>query len=72
MKIQVLGTGCAKCRETLARVRQAADTLGIRAEIDKVENVQDIMAFGIVATPAVAIDGAVRISSCPERSRGLE
>ena len=58
----MLGTGCPKCRETIARVRQAVDALGVTAEIEKVEKIQDIMAFGIVATPAVAIDGAVRIS----------
>ena len=74
MRIQVLGTGCPKCRETLARVRQALDALGIGAEVEKVESIQDIAAFGIVATPAVAIDGAVRISrgSPPSRrSRGF-
>ena len=62
MRIQVLGTGCPKCRETIARVRRAVEALGVAAEIEKVEKIQDIMAFGIVATPAVAIDGAVKIS----------
>ena len=62
MRIQVLGTGCPKCRETVARVRQAVEALGVAAEIEKIEKIQDIMAFGIVATPAVAIDGAVKIS----------
>lgn len=62
MRIEVLGTGCPKCRETLARVRRAREALGIRAEIHKVEDIRGIMAFGIVATPAVAIDGTVRIS----------
>jgi small redox-active disulfide protein 2 len=62
VKIEVLGTGCPKCRETLARVRSALDALGIRAEIHKVEDIRDIMTFGVIATPAVAIDGAVRIS----------
>jgi small redox-active disulfide protein 2 len=62
VRIQVLGTGCPKCRETLVRVRQAADALGLAPEIEKVEAIADIMAFGIVATPAVAVDGVVRIS----------
>jgi small redox-active disulfide protein 2 len=62
LRIQVLGTGCPKCRETLARVRQAADDLGVDAEIEKVEKIQDIMAFGIVATPAVAVDGVVKVA----------
>jgi small redox-active disulfide protein 2 len=62
VKIEVLGTGCPKCRETLARVRSVLDALGIRAEIHKVEDIRDIMTFGVIATPAVAIDGAVRIS----------
>jgi small redox-active disulfide protein 2 len=62
VRIQVLGTGCPKCRETLARVREAAEALGVDAEIEKVEKIQDIIAFGIVATPAVAIDGVVKIA----------
>jgi small redox-active disulfide protein 2 len=62
MRVQVLGTGCPKCRETLARVREAAEALGVDAEIEKVERIQDIVAFGIVATPAVAIDGVVRVA----------
>jgi small redox-active disulfide protein 2 len=62
MKVQVLGTGCPKCRETLARVEEAVAGLGVEVEVEKVERIQDIMAFGVVATPAVAVDGAVRIS----------
>lgn len=62
MRIQVLGTGCPKCRETLARVREAANALGVAAKIEKVEDIRDIIAFGIVATPAIAIDGVVKIS----------
>jgi small redox-active disulfide protein 2 len=62
VRIQVLGTGCPKCRETLARVREAAAVLGVDPEIEKVERIQDIMAFGIIATPAVAVDGVVKLS----------
>jgi len=62
LRIQVLGTGCPKCRETLARVREAANALGVAAKIEKVEDIRDIIAFGIVATPAIAIDGVVKIS----------
>jgi small redox-active disulfide protein 2 len=57
VRIQVLGTGCPKCRETIARVREAVDALGVAAEIEKVDDIP----FGIVATPAVAVNGAVKI-----------
>lgn len=62
MKIQVLGTGCPKCRETVARVERAVRETGVDATVEKVEKIQDIVAFGILATPAVAVDGTVRIS----------
>jgi len=62
MKIQVLGTGCPKCRETLERVERAVNDSGVDATIEKVEGVAEIMSFGVVATPAIAIDGVVRFS----------
>lgn len=60
MKIQVLGTGCPKCREVTARVERVVLDLGLDVEIEKVESLKDIVAFGVVATPAVAIDGEIR------------
>jgi small redox-active disulfide protein 2 len=62
MKIAILGTGCAKCKETAEVVRQAVSQAGVDATVDKVEDIQEIMRFKVMSTPAVAIDGTVRIS----------
>jgi len=60
MKIQILGTGCAKC-ENLARVAEAAaQELQLDYEIEKVKELNKIMAFGVMVTPALAIDGEVK------------
>jgi small redox-active disulfide protein 2 len=61
MKIQILGTGCPKCRKTFERVEEAVKDLGVSAEVEKVEDLKAIMNFGVMVTPAVAIDGEVRI-----------
>ena len=60
MKIQVLGTGCPKCRKTYEHVEEAVRDLGISADLEKVEDLKAIMGFGIMTTPAVAIDGEVK------------
>ena len=57
--IKVLGTGCANCRATTQRVEQVAKALGVAVTLEKVEAIQDIMSYGILATPGVAIDGKV-------------
>jgi small redox-active disulfide protein 2 len=62
MKIEVLGTGCAKCRATEKNVRKAVEELGIQAEVVKVEDLQDIINRGVMMTPAVVVDGVVKIS----------
>lgn len=56
-KIQILGTGCAKCNELMANAKEAALTLGEDVEIEKVTDLNDIMKFGCMTTPALAIDG---------------
>ena len=62
MKIEVLGTGCAKCRATEKNVKKALEELGIQAEVVKVEDLQDIINRGVMMTPAVVVDGEVKIS----------
>ena len=62
MKIQVLGTGCPKCNKTYDNVRQAVSEAGVDAEVEKVEDLKSIMEFNVMMTPAVAIDGDVKVS----------
>jgi len=61
MKIQILGTGCAKCQLLEKNAREAIQELGLNAEIVKVTNVDDIMAMGVMMTPALAIDDDVKV-----------
>ena len=62
MKIEILGTGCAKCKATEKIVRKAVEELGIQAEVVKVEDLQDIINRGVMMTPAVVVDGEIKIS----------
>ena len=59
MKIQILGTGCPKCKKLGELVDQAAKKLGIAYELEKVTEVAKIVDFGVMSTPALAIDGKV-------------
>ncbi len=59
-KIQILGTGCPKCTTLLANAEAAVRMLGIEATIEKVDKIADIMKFGVMMTPALAIDGQVK------------
>lgn len=59
-KIQVLGTGCSKCKTLLANAEAAVQALGIEAQVEKVEKIQDIMKFGVMTTPALVVDGVVK------------
>ena len=61
MKIQVLGTGCPKCKKTAEAAKAAVNELGIEAEIEKVTDLNEIMKFGVMLTPALAVDGDVKI-----------
>ncbi|MGZ9135505.1 MAG: thioredoxin family protein [Candidatus Deferrimicrobiaceae bacterium] len=62
MEIAILGTGCPKCKQTTEVVRQAVEQTDISATIQKVEDIQEIMKYRVMMTPAVAIDGQVKIS----------
>jgi small redox-active disulfide protein 2 len=62
VRIAILGTGCPKCRETAKVVRQAVEQAEISATIEKIEDIREIMKYRVMMTPAVAIDGEVRIS----------
>lgn len=62
MKIEVLGTGCAKCKTLYEAVQKAVKEMGIEAEIIKVEDIPSIMKYGVMSTPALVIDGQVKFS----------
>ncbi len=62
MKIQILGTGCPKCKQLAQNAEEAVKALGIEAEIEKVTGINEIMKFGVMMTPALAIDGTVKSS----------
>lgn len=59
-KLQILGTGCPKCTLLATQTEAAAKSLGIEYEIVKVSNVNDIVDFGVMSTPALAVDGVVK------------
>ena len=60
--IKILGTGCAKCKQTEAVIRETLSDMGLDANIEKVEDIQKIMEYDIMSTPAVVLDGAVKIT----------
>jgi small redox-active disulfide protein 2 len=61
-KIQILGTGCAKCQKLAAVTEEAAKALGLTYEIEKVTELDRIMGFGVMFTPALVVDGTVKIA----------
>jgi small redox-active disulfide protein 2 len=61
MKIEILGSGCAKCKSVEKLVRNIVEELGIQADIIKVDDLQEIVNRGIMMTPAVFIDGEAKI-----------
>jgi len=62
MKIGILGTGCPKCKKLAQNVEEAVKELKIDAEILKVANINEIMNYGVMMTPALAIDGEVKLA----------
>jgi small redox-active disulfide protein 2 len=59
-KIQILGTGCPKCRQLLQNAERACSALGDEYEVEKVDDINKILEFGIMMTPALAVDGEVK------------
>jgi len=62
MKIQILGTGCPKCKQVEANAREAVKNSGIDAVIEKVTDINRIIDFGVTVTPALAVDGEIKFS----------
>lgn len=62
MKIEILGMGCQKCGKLMENTKKAAAELNIQAEFVKVEDIKTIMSYGVMATPALVVDGVVKVS----------
>ena len=62
MIIQILGTGCPKCKQLTANAEQAIRELGVSAEVEKVTDIKEIMKFGVMLTPGLAVNGQVKAS----------
>jgi small redox-active disulfide protein 2 len=60
-KLQILGTGCPNCQKLTAQTEAAAQALGIDYELEKVTDLDQIMSFGVMMTPALAVDGQVKV-----------
>lgn len=62
IKIQILGTGCAKCKKLAENAEAAAKELGIEYQLEKIMQISEILKFGVMSTPALAVDGKVKVS----------
>jgi small redox-active disulfide protein 2 len=60
-KVQILGTGCPKCKKLFEAAQQAVKETGIEAEVTKIEDINEILKFNVMMTPALAIDGEVKV-----------
>ena len=68
--IKVLGTGCANCKTTLKLIDEVAKAKGVAVQLEKVENIADILALGVMSTPGVIIDGKVmHAGGVPDRKK---
>lgn len=61
MEIRILGTGCPKCHKLEEETRQAAAEMGLDCNIEKVSELNDIMSYGVMMTPALVVDGEVKV-----------
>ena len=70
MDIKVLGTGCANCKSTIALIDQIAQAKGVAIRLEKVEELRDIMGYGVMSTPGVVINGkVVHAGGIPSRDK---
>lgn len=61
MKIKILGTGCANCKKLEANAREAIKELGLDAEVEKVEDLREIVGYGVMRTPALVVNETVKV-----------
>jgi small redox-active disulfide protein 2 len=62
MKIEILGTGCAKCKKLYENTLEAVKLSGKEAEVSKIEDIKAIVAYGVMSTPTIVVDGVVKVS----------
>lgn len=62
MKVKVLGTGCPKCRKLYAEAEKAIASSGVKAELEKIEKIEEIIKYGVMATPGLVIENEVKAS----------
>lgn len=62
MDLKILGTGCAKCKKLEEATKVAADELGIKYTIEKVTDIEQIMSFSVMSTPALVVNGQVKVA----------
>ncbi|MEO8501150.1 MAG: thioredoxin family protein [Vicinamibacteria bacterium] len=68
--IKVLGVGCARCKSTVALIEEVAKAAGVPVKVEKVEDMRDIMSYGIMSTPGVVLDGkVVHAGGIPSRNK---
>ncbi len=72
MKIEILGTGCAKCKKLHRLVEKVVTDTGNDAEVTKVEKIEDIMKYGVAFTPALVIDGTVKAAGGIPKAAQIE
>lgn len=72
MKIEILGTGCPKCKKTYAIISEVAKDLGVDVTIEKIEKVNDIVAKGVMITPAVMINGEIKVEGKVPKKKEVE
>lgn len=71
--IKILGTGCPKCKRTIELVQEVVDETGVKATIEKVDDIMDIMKYDVMSTPAIVIDNIIAIKGrVPSKSEVAE
>ena len=60
-KIQILGTGCKKCSDLADKVKAVADSMGVEYKLEKVTDIAKIIGYGVMTTPALVVDGEVKV-----------
>lgn len=72
MKIEILGTGCAKCKSLEKVTRDAVENIGVDATITKVEDIVEIMNYNVMSTPALVVDGKVVVAGKVPKVKEIE